>query len=414
MQSFLKDKQYYKFCGYGFLKNLRFFDAFFILFLVDKGLSFTEIGMLYASREIVINVFEIPSGIISDTFGRKNSLLASFVFYIFSFLVFYLSSNFWLFLMAFSFFGIADAFRSGTHKSMIMDYLKRNNWKEHKINYYGHTRSCSQKGSAISALIAGFIVFFFGNYQMIFLLSIIPYLLNLVLVWSYPNELNKTTNKLTDSNSIVATFKLFFKTIRQPKVFEIMHSSAVFSAFQKAVKDYIQPIMLSVAIMIPLFSQVSIDKKNGLFIGFFYFIIFLLTSQASRWAASFDVKTKGDSSYTTLLYGFLFGIVSGLFYFYDFTIAALFTFVGIYIIENIRKPILTGLLADEVPNELLTSVISAQSQWKTILTATIAILLGILADYFGIGIAFVIISTLLLVSTFIIQLFNKRKEMKNV
>lgn len=409
MQSFVKNKQYYKFCAYGFLKNLRFFDAFFILFLVEKGLTFTQIGILYAVREIIINVFEIPSGIIADTYGRKNALLASFVLYIFSFLVFYLSADFWLFLLAFSFFGMADAFRSGTHKSMIMDYLKQQNWKEQKIKYYGHTRSCSQKGSAISALIAGLIVFYFGNYQVIFLLSIIPYLLNLILVWTYPSDLNKTATKLTsnEKTKVVDTFKAFFQIIKKPEVFSIMHSSAVYSAFQKAVKDYIQPIMLSVALLIPLFSEVAIEKKNGLLIGFFYFIIYLLTSQASRWASSFDNKTKGDSSYTTLLYGFLFGIVSGLFYYYDLSIIALITFVGIYIIENIRKPILTGLLADEVPNEFLTSVISAQSQWKTVLTAGIALLLGVLADLYGVGIAFVLISIILLLSTFSLRYFKK-------
>ena len=77
-----KNRQYYKFSFYGFLKNLRFFDAFFILFLIGKGLSFTQIGILYAVREIIINVFEIPSGIIADTFGRKKALVGSCVLYI--------------------------------------------------------------------------------------------------------------------------------------------------------------------------------------------------------------------------------------------------------------------------------------------------------------------------------------------
>ena len=88
MQSFAKNIQYYKFCSYGFLKNLRFFDAFFILFLVEKGMTFTQIGILYAVREISINVFEIPSGIVADTYGRINSLTGSFFAYIVSFLVF--------------------------------------------------------------------------------------------------------------------------------------------------------------------------------------------------------------------------------------------------------------------------------------------------------------------------------------
>ena len=170
------NKQYIKFCAYGFLRNLRFFDAFFILFLLEKGLSYTEIGIFYAVREIVINVFEIPSGVIADTYGRKNSLMASFILYIISFSVFYASSNFYLFLIAFILFGIGDAFRTGTHKGIIMTYLAQNNWSDQKINYYGHTRSWSQRGAAISSLAAGLIVFYTGNYEKIFLYSIIPYI----------------------------------------------------------------------------------------------------------------------------------------------------------------------------------------------------------------------------------------------
>ena len=160
MNNHIKNRQYYKFCLYGFLKNLRFFDAFFILFLIEKDLLFAQIGLLYAIREIVINVLEVPSGIFADKFGRKKSLVGSFVFYIASFLVFHFSNEFWPFLIAFVLFGVADSFRSGTHKGMIMDYLKINNWSEYKIDYYGHTRSWSQKGSAISSLLAGLLVFY--------------------------------------------------------------------------------------------------------------------------------------------------------------------------------------------------------------------------------------------------------------
>ena len=145
MDILIKNRQYFKFCIYGFLKNLRFFDAFFILFLIEKGLSFTQIGILYAVREIFTSIFEIPSGIIADTFGRKNSLIGSFFIFIVSFYVFYISNDFWFFLIAFILYGIGDAFRSGAHKGMIMDYLKLNDWGEQKINYYGHTRSWSQK-----------------------------------------------------------------------------------------------------------------------------------------------------------------------------------------------------------------------------------------------------------------------------
>lgn len=409
MQTLVKDKQYFKFCGYGFLKNLRFFDAFFILFLVEKGLSFTEIGLLYAIREIVINIFEIPSGIFADTFGRKSSLLGSLALYIFSFVVFYFSSSFFPFLIAFVLYGMADAFRSGTHKAMIMDYLKINEWQDQKINYYGHTRSCSQKGSAISALIAGLLVFYYGSYQLVFLFSIVPYLLNFLLIFSYPKGLNKSisTKKIDKKHKVGATYSSFLSIIKQPYVLKIVNSSALHTAFQRAVKDYIQPLMLQVALLIPILLFLDEQKKSGLIIGVLYFIIYLLTSQASKMASKVDKSTKRETSYVTLLLGFFFGLLSGVFFLFEMWVLALVFFVGIYIIENIRKPVLTGILADNVPNEILTSVISAQSLWKTILTSVIAICFGLMADYFGIGIAFIITATFLFVSTFLSNTLSK-------
>jgi MFS family permease len=412
MDRIIKNRQYFKFCIYGFLKNLRFFDAFLILFLVEKGLPYTQIGILYAVREIFINIFEIPSGIIADTYGRKNSLIGSFFVYIISFSVFYLFNDFWLFLIAFILYGIGDAFRSGTHKAMIMDYLRLNHWEKQKINYYGHTRSWSQKGSAISSLIAGFIVFYSGTYQNIFLYSIIPYLINLFLIMSYPKELNRSFKQINPKSSpgIGLTMKSLFKIIKQPNVLKIINTSAIHSAYLRAVKDYIQPLMVNVALIIPIMSNVEATKKNGIIIGVIYFFIYLATSRASQISSKVAAKNKQNISYVTLLIGFIFGIICGVFYIYDLWVISLIAFVGIYIVENIRKPILTGFIADNVPNEILTSVISAQSLLRTIITAILALIFGIIADNFGIGISFIVVSVFLTLSTFLINIYNSSKS----
>ena len=405
MNAIFKDSQYFKFCLYGFLKNLRFFDAFFILFLIEKGLSYTQIGILYAFREIFTNIFEIPSGIIADTYGRKKALMGSFISYIISFYVFYISNDFWLFMMAFILFGIGDAFRTGTHKGMIMDYLKLNNWENQKINYYGHTRSWSQKGSAISSLIAGLIVFYNGSYQYIFLYSIIPYLLNLLLIASYPKELNHSIlHKRHDSIAgLGETFKSLFVMIKKPNVLKIINTSAIHTAYLKSIKDYVQPLMVNVALIIPLMLSFEVEKKNGIIIGVFYFFIYLATSKASKLSSRIEAKSKNSISYTTLIFGFIFGLISGVFYIYDLWIFSLISFVGIFIVENIRKPILTGFISDNVPNEILTSVISAQSLLKTIVTAILAFVFGLIADNYGIGVSFVAVSLFLVFSSVLIN-----------
>ncbi|NOR87871.1 MAG: MFS transporter [Bacteroidales bacterium] len=407
----IKNKQYYKFSAYGFLKNLRFFDAFFILFLIDSGMSFTQIGILYAVREIIINIFEIPSGIIADTYGRKSSLLASFLIYIISFVIFYLSADFWLFLLAFILYGIADAFRSGTHKGMIMDYLKINNWGDQKIMYYGHTRSWSQKGSAISSLIAGLLVFYSGQYQSIFLYSIAPYLLNLLLILSYPGELNHPIKqKVRQQQKFAHTFSFLLQSLKEKSVLKLINTSAVHSAYLKAVKDYIQPLMVHIIVLIPLMLNTDAEKKNGLFIGVFYFFIYLLTSRASQLSSKFLHKTKGNIPYFTLLIGFSLGILCGVFYVYELWAIALIFFVGIYMIENLRKPILTGYVADHVPSEILTSVMSVQSLLKTIITAILALVFGLLADKFSIGFSFISISLFLVLLSFALNIKWKHKR----
>ncbi len=412
MEALTKNLQYFKFCFYGFLKNLRFFDAFFILFLVEKGMSYTQIGILYAVREITINIFEVPSGIAADTFGRKDSLVGSFIFYIISFVVFYFSGNFWFFFLAFVLYGIADAFRTGTHKGIIMDYLKMNGWENQKINYYGHTRSWSQKGSAVSALIAGVIVFYSGSYQTIFLYSVIPYLLNLMLIVSYPKELNHTFNKVKMKNKagMRLTTKMLFKMIKEPRVLQIINTSALHTAYLSAVKDYIQPLMVSVALLIPIMLSTEPEKKNGVIIGVFYFFVYLATAYASKYSSKVAGIKKLNISHITLLLGFILGMISGVFYVFHFSVISMIAFIGIYIVENIRKPILTGYVANQVPNEILASVISVQSLLKTIITAVLAFVFGILADYFGIGKAFIYVSLSLILSSVFINFYTSKKN----
>ena len=147
------DHQIKKFCAYGFLKNLKFFEPYLLIFLMSKGLSLFEIGVLIGIREIIINVFEIPSGMIADCFGRKKELYACFTFYILSFLFCFFLESFLTAAVAMGLFGLGEAFRSGTHKAMIYTYLDQKGWQKQKTFVYGRTRSFSLIGSAFSALL---------------------------------------------------------------------------------------------------------------------------------------------------------------------------------------------------------------------------------------------------------------------
>ena len=77
-----------RFCLYGFLKNQRYFEPFFVLALLEKGLDFATIGLLVGFRELVVLLLEVPSGAIADVFGRRRAMMLSFSAYALSFLLF--------------------------------------------------------------------------------------------------------------------------------------------------------------------------------------------------------------------------------------------------------------------------------------------------------------------------------------
>jgi len=400
--------QYWKFSWYGFLKNLRFFDAFIILFLIQIGVSYTQIGILYAVREMVSFFMEVPSGMLADQFGRKEALLGSFILYIISFFILYLSSAYYLLLAAFILYGVADAFRSGTHKAMIMEYLTLQHWYDLKIDYYGHTRAWSQRGSAISSLIAGFLVFLEGTYQNIFLYSIFPYLMNFFLVLSYPKELNRNNarRKVIKQETIPEFIQKLWQVTRNIKVAAIISTSALHSAYLKGVKDFIQPMMATLAIGLPFLTFIqNPEKKIGLVVGVLYFFIYMLTAFASSKAGilAAKLKRKAKIAFVTLFMGLTFGLLSGWFYELQYLSFAIGAFLLVYVLENLRKPILTGYVVDEVPEEILTSVLSVQNFLKTIFTAIIALTLGWFADLYGIGLGLVMLSLGLMVIVIILE-----------
>lgn len=406
MAGYPKNLQFYKFSAYGFLKNLRFFDPFMILYLTSVGVSYTQVGTLYAIRELVSFFMEIPSGIISDRWGRKGALIFCFVGYIFSFLILYWTPHFFWLIMAFVLYGIADSFRTGTHKAMIMDYLALNHWSEYKIDYYGHTRAWSQRGSAISSLIAAVLVFTSGSYSSIFLYSVIPYVLDMLLVMSYPKILNTSLKQKKEENQSLTVFvKQLVKSCSSIKVLSIINTSALHSAYLKGIKDFIQPIMATLAAGIALLSTYSEDARNGLVVGVLYFFVYWATSIASTQAGPVTQRYKGKLSLPklTLYLGLLSGFLAGLFYQIDSLVLAILFFTGVYVIENLRKPVLTGYVADEVPEEMLASVISVQSFLNTIMAAGISFTFGWLADHYGIANALMALSGVLILISYGVQ-----------
>lgn len=392
----------FRFSLYGFLKNQRYFEPFLLLALLEKGLSFAEVGFLVAFREVSINVFEIPSGAIADVFGRRKAMVASFVAYILSFAAFGLGDVLWHFFGAMFFFGIGDAFRTGTHKAIILDWLRQEGRQDEKTRVYGFTRSWSKMGSALSALIAAGLVFRTGQYVDIFWFSIAPYVLNLFNLATYPRSLDglrgrdnqgRDNEGRTDKPSVAAvlrhTLHVGKRVMTERSLRRLIAESMGFGGVHGAVKDYLQPVLVAVVLSLPFLADVRQERRSALLIGVTYFFLFLLASIASRRSHRLVAWCRGEEPAARRLWWALFGtflVLLPLFYL-DVHGAIILGFFSLAVLRNLWRPILVARFDSHSEPEIGATLLSVESQAKSLATMVLAPLVGLAIDHVNRGLS---------------------------
>ncbi|HDD56120.1 MAG TPA: MFS transporter [Chloroflexi bacterium] len=381
---------FYQFSAYGFLKNLRFFDPFIILIFRSYGLSYLQIGFLYSIRDVATNILEIPTGLLADSFGRKKAMIGAFASYIVSFVILYFFKQFWVLALAMVLFASGEAFRSGTHKALILEYLKINSISDLKVAYYGMTRSASQMGSAFNALIAAGLVFYTGNYRIMFLAAALPYALDLVNLASYPAELDGKIfpeSKKAVGDRVKETLAVFWGVFRNEKQLRSLLNSASYSGVFKISKDYLQPVLAAWVLSATIFPGLEATRREAVIIGLVYFAIYLMTSFASRRA--YTISNRFSSLIKAVNITYLAGIglllAAGILTYLELETLAVLCFLGMFLINNIRRPINVGVISDRISSRVMASGLSAESQLTTIFTALFAPVLGYLVDRFGLG-----------------------------
>ena len=395
-QKIPRDSLLLRFSLYGFLKNLRFFEPFLILFFRDAGMSFFQIGVIYAVRDIATNLLEMPAGVFADVFGRRRSMVMAFSAYIISFVMFYAWPGFAPFILAMVVFGFGEAFRTGTHKALILEHLRLSKIEHLKVPYYGTTRAASQIGSALNALIAAALVFHTGNYRYVFLVSVLPYALDLVNLATYPKWLDGDLNHVTwraMPAQIKATTRDFLSMFRNPRALRAIFNSSGFDAFYKATKDYLQPILETFALGLPILVALQDDQRTALVIGGVYFVIYLLSSYASRHAGAVSdrIGNVGRAINATFFLGAGLLGVAGFAAWIDIPTLSILTFLGMYLLHNVRKPLNVAYISDQIESQVMASGLSVESQLVTLLGAIIAPVLGALADALSVGAALAIL-----------------------
>ncbi len=380
-----KDFQIKKFCFYGFLKNLKFYEPYLIIFLLASNISLFEIGLLIAIRELVINIFEIPSGIIADHFGRKKELYICFGFYIISFIVFFFTVNFYIAIFAMILFGLGEAFRSGTHKAMIYSYLDSKNLEDYKVYVYGKTRAYSLIGSTLNSIVAIVLILAVPNNHYIFLCSILPYILNVILISTYPKFLD-TCDKVHD-RSLKEFLRTTILQLKENKsLSKILLEDGIVEGSFSYGKDLIQPIIevLVAGGGLILISSLSADDNLKIILGITYGILNLAGALFSRKAYLFK-RNRTSLQCLFIIHILMFVSFGLLAYFTKQYIIVCIVYLLLFIIHSMRKPIFIDEIDSNIEKSSRATYISVAAQLKSLFLIILAPLFGFIADSYGIN-----------------------------
>ena len=384
-------KMLFRFSAYGFLKNLRFFQPLILLyFTVAKGLSYTEFGVLIAVREVFIYLLEVPTGILADVTGRRRTMMMCFSSYIASFVVFTAGTEFWMFVPGMILFAAGEALRSGTHKSMIMMHLDLEGLSDQKVHYYGFTRSMSRLGSALSALAVGVFAFFGGDYSVIFPATMVPYALALLLMATYPPELDgKTEHEDVWGKMWSHTVESAKSLVRTPRLGKVVINASVFDSFFRVARDYLQPVVKAAALSVPVLAAVGDpQKRTFLMVGIVYFFIYMNSFASSRMSGRLvDRSQRLGRTLNGLFWIFAAAfLAAGALFREDLALPTVIVLFSFYTLYNLRKPAVVGFLSERIPGQQRATILSVHNQLRAVFSAIVAPLLGMVADHPDLGV----------------------------
>ncbi len=380
---------------YATLRNLRFFDAFFVLFLLlDLDLSYTLVGVVLAYEKVLLGVCEVPLALIADRLGRRRALTTSFVLACGAFALFGLSATssqaLTLVVIGQTIYGLAESLRTGTHKAIVLDWLSSQGESQRRVEVLGKMRFFSKSSAGLAALVAGLIVWSTGQLSALFWAAIIPTFLGALLLVRYPKEAEgefdrtRKDERPNDAPSVKVA-------LRRGGVWALILPSLLFESQVKLAIAYLQPALAEGSEALGL---EVVGGLGALVIGAYMAISGLLAGSASllstRLLAWF--KSAPSALFNVHLSAALVLTITAASLSLNLAWLGLIVMAGLAALQNARRPIFVTAIDDEMDPHYRATTLSLESQGRSWLYALTSIAVGWFADTFGLSAAFALMA----------------------
>lgn len=134
---------------------------FYIIYFVALGFSFWQIALISSLRSIIGLLFEIPTGMIADIYGKKTSVILGYSLSGLSLLLVPLTDNFLWIAVIFCFNAFFETFFTGADNAWMSDRIETENPEAMK-SFFMKKRSLRNIGFIVAGLLWACIVHYLG------------------------------------------------------------------------------------------------------------------------------------------------------------------------------------------------------------------------------------------------------------
>lgn len=329
------NKTYYK--RYIISKQSLLIWTVFLIYLTQKGLTFTQAMLLSSISGVATFVLEIPSGIIADRMDRKKLLIFGELFHLFSFIIILCTNNFYILIFNSIFSGIGEALVSGCGEALIYESFAKANKHDFYKNYISNVQMWSLRFCAVSTFITGFL--YKTNVNLPMILSILIQILAIFYLL-----------KIIDSRVLINykyDIKTEFKT-QLSNIKDILHTKSLLKLF------------LVYIIMMIIISNINYTSQSYLtYIGIDYMyigLIFLVFNIISSYGSKYSTRINLNSKLLLVIYSIL---LISLYFSSKYIVLVLFSISRF--INGMIWPILSSDINKKINSDNRATILSYKS-----------------------------------------------------
>lgn len=243
-------------------------DPIFVIYAYSSGLSANQIYILTSIQTILIVLLEVPTGVITDLFGCKHSIILGIIAYVFSNIIILLFSSFIGFIGSTIFISLYKVLISGADETYL--YLALDN-KDNYTKIAGELNSINFILTGLISISVGYLYSFNEKYP--FVLSIIICAISFVMAMRLENirEYNKSIKTLNELNhefysNVKNGFRIVFENGKLR--WFILYSAVISFALVALMETY----------------QLYFNEQNipVQCFGWIYFILYIVSSLSSK------------------------------------------------------------------------------------------------------------------------------------